>query len=86
MGNLVKRRRYIRTARGKRKYYFTVKAPEVLGGMLLNEVITTDPENLVGRTYEALLADITGDFKHQFIKVRFKIIGIDKTIQIHPFA
>jgi small subunit ribosomal protein S3Ae len=78
VGRVVRRRRYIRAARGKKKYYFTVKAPEVLGGMMLNEVLTTDPNNLIGRTYEALLADITGDFKHQFIKVRFRIIGINE--------
>lgn len=74
---MVRRTRYVRAARGRRKHYLTVKAPEVLGGMLLSDIITSDPNNLIGRTYEALLADITGDFKHQFIKIRFKIVEIN---------
>ena len=80
------RRRYRRAARGKKKYYYTVKSPEILGGVLLNDVITTDPKYLIGKTYETLLADLTGDLKHQFIKVRFKIVDLDgeiaKTIYI----
>jgi|Deesub1362A_J573_1020465.scaffolds.fasta_scaffold00001_218 small subunit ribosomal protein S3Ae len=80
------KRRYRRATRGKKKYYYTVKSPEILGGVLLNDVITTDPKYLIGRTYETLLADLTGDLKHQFIKVRFKIVDLDgeiaKTIYI----
>jgi len=66
--------------KGKRKYYFTVKAPEMLGGMLLHDVIATDPNHLIGRTYETLLADITGDINHQFIKIKFKIVDIEDNI------
>lgn len=70
------RRRYRRAARGKRKYYITVKSPEILGGVLLNDILTTDVESLIGKTYETLLADLTGDVKHQFIKVKFRILNI----------
>jgi ribosomal protein S3AE len=80
------RRRYRRAARGKKKYYFTVKSPDILGGITLSDVITTDPKHLINRTYETLLADLTGDLKHQFIKVRFKIVDVEgdvlKTIYV----
>ncbi len=69
-----------RARRGKRKYYITVRAPDVLGGMLLHDVIATDPKNLIGRTYETLLADLTGDLKHQFIKVKFRIVRVEGDI------
>ena len=74
------RRRVRRAARGKKKYYFTVKSPDILGGVLLNDIITTDPNSIIGRTYETLLADLTGDLKHQFVKIRFKITSIDGNI------
>jgi len=68
--------RYRRVKKGKRKYYITIKAPSVLGGMKLFPVVTTNPDNLIGRNVEVLLADLTGDFKHQFIKVKLKIMNI----------
>ena len=74
------RRRYRRGAKGKRKYYVTVKSPEVLGEVLLNDVITTETDNLIGKTYETLLADLTGDVKHQFIKVKFKILDVKNDV------
>jgi len=73
-----------RLRRGRRKHYITVKAPKVLGGMELFPIITTEPESVIGKHVEVLLADLTGDFKHQFIKVRIKIVrikdGIAETI------
>ncbi|HEW93720.1 MAG TPA: 30S ribosomal protein S3ae [Thermoprotei archaeon] len=65
-----------RARKGKKKYYLTVKAPPVLGGIELLPIITTDPNNAIGRHVEVLLADITGDFKHQFIKVKLKIVAV----------
>ena len=69
-----------RLKRGRRKYYIIVKAPRVLGGMELFPIIATEPENVVGKHVEVLLADLTGDFKHQFIKVKLKIVGIKDNI------
>lgn len=59
-----------------RKYYLKVKCPDLLGGIPLYDVVASSLENVIGRKIEVLLADITGDAKHQFIKVKFKIVGI----------
>ena len=69
-----------RARRGKRKYYITVKAPRVLGGMELFPIIATEPEQVIGRHVEVLLADLTGDFNHQFIKVKLKIVSVKDNI------
>ena len=73
-------RRRIRAIKRKRKYYLTVQAPEILGGMTLNEIVATSKEGVIGRTYETLLADITGDINHQFKKIRFKIVKVEDSI------
>lgn len=73
-------RRKIRVTKRKRKYYLTVQAPEILGGVTLNEIIATSKEGVIGRTYETLLADITGDINHQFKKIKFKIVEVTDSI------
>jgi len=73
-------RRRIRAIKRKRKLYLTVQAPEILGGMMLNEIIATSKESVIGRTYETLLADITGDINHQFKKIRFKIVDVKDSV------
>ncbi len=62
--------------RGKKKLYFLVKAPDFLGGHDLYHVIANTPESLIGRNIEVILSDLTGDFNHQFIKVKLKIIEV----------
>ncbi|MEM0057209.1 MAG: 30S ribosomal protein S3ae [Candidatus Geothermarchaeota archaeon] len=59
-----------------RKHYLKIKCPDLLGGIPLYDIIASNLENVIGRKIEVLLADITGDAKHQFVKVKFKIIGI----------
>jgi len=68
--------RYGRTRRGRKKLYVMVKAPELLGGKDLYYVIATEPKHLIGRNIEVLLSDLTGDFNHQFIKVKLKIVEV----------
>ena len=68
--------RYGRTRRGRRKYYYMVKAPELLGGKDLYYVMASDPEHLIGRNIEVLLSDLNGDFNDQFIKVKLKIVEV----------
>jgi len=62
--------------RGRKKVYVMVKAPDFLGGNDLYYVIANSPENLIGRNIEVLLSDLTGDFNHQFIKVKLKIYEV----------
>ncbi|HIE37191.1 TPA: 30S ribosomal protein S3ae [Candidatus Geothermarchaeota archaeon] len=68
--------RYGRSRRGKKKFQIMVKAPELLGGMDLYYILATDPDLIKGRRIEVLLSDLTGDFNHQFIKVKLKITEV----------
>lgn len=68
--------RYGRSRRGKKKLHIMIKAPELLGGMDLYYILATDPEHIKGRRIEVLLSDLTGDFNHQFIKVKLKIMEV----------
>ena len=66
--------------RGKRKYYVLVKAPDILGGKDLYYVIASSLDSLIGRNIEVLLSDITGDFNHQFIKVKLRIVEVKDSV------
>ncbi|HIQ13190.1 MAG TPA: 30S ribosomal protein S3ae [Thermoprotei archaeon] len=68
--------RYGRSRKGKKKFQIMVKAPELLGGMDLYYILATDPDLIKGRRIEVLLSDLTGDFNHQFIKVKLKITEV----------
>lgn len=67
-------------ARAKRvlkKKYFTVTAPESLGGIELLPVMAVDTSSLIRRTYECLLYDITEDIQHQTVKLYLRIVKVD---------
>jgi small subunit ribosomal protein S3Ae len=40
-------------------------------------VPTDETENIIGRTVESTLYDVTNDFAHQYLKMYFQIIGVD---------
>ena len=69
-----------RAKRGRRKYRIMVRAPNVLGGMELFPILATEPEQVIGRTVEVLLADLTGDFRYQFVKVKLKIVSVKDNV------
>lgn len=52
-------------------------APGYFGGVEIGSVPTDEPENIVGRTIESTLYDITEDFAHQYLKMFFQITGVD---------
>lgn len=54
----------------------SVKTPAYLGEKHLSDTLCTTPEELSGRTLDALLYDITGDPAHSFMKLKFKITGV----------
>lgn len=61
----------------RRKEWYTVISPEYFGGVELGSIPADDPSKLVGRTIEATLYDITGDFSHQHLKLNFQITKVD---------
>ena len=68
--------RYVSTRRRKKRY-FTVVAPVYFGERELNEVVVTNPDNLIGRTYTVLLSDLINDPERWYVKVKLKIVKID---------
>lgn len=59
------------------KAWYTVLAPPYFGNAELGAVPADEPGKLIGRTIEATLYDITGDFTHQYLKLYFQITHLD---------
>ena len=59
------------------KSWYTVLAPSYFGNVELGAVPATEPEGLVGRIIESTLYEVTNDFAHQYLKMRFQVIEID---------
>lgn len=59
------------------KNWYTVIAPKSFNYKPIGEVIGTE-SNILGRSVEILLFDITDDFSDISLKLRFKIIDMDK--------
>jgi small subunit ribosomal protein S3Ae len=54
-----------------------VLAPPYFGNVELGAVPADTPEKLIGRVIDSTLYDITNDFAHQYLKMRFQITDVD---------
>jgi len=61
----------------KQKKWYEVLAPPVFGEVSIGSTPALEPSSLIGRTIEATLYDITGDYNQVHIKLKFQIIGVD---------
>jgi len=61
----------------KAKEWYNVHAPKMFNEMVIGETPAAEPGLLIGRTVEATVQDLTGDFAKMHIKLKFKIIGAD---------
>jgi small subunit ribosomal protein S3Ae len=59
------------------KSWYSVLAPSYFGNVELGDVPTSEPERLVGRIIDSTLYEVTDDFAHQYLKIRFQITGVD---------
>ncbi|MGA2309217.1 MAG: 30S ribosomal protein S3ae [Candidatus Bathyarchaeia archaeon] len=59
------------------KQWYMVTAPPYFGSVELGGVPADEPQKLVGRVIDSTLYDITNDFAHQYLKMRFQITEID---------
>ena len=57
----------------KAKEWYKVYAPSIFNQVLLGETPSADPTNLMGRTAEATVHDLTGDFSKMHVKIQFRI-------------
>jgi small subunit ribosomal protein S3Ae len=54
-----------------------VNSPPYFGNTELGAVPAAETANLIGRTVDATLYDVTGDFSHQYLKMYFQINAVD---------
>jgi len=59
------------------KKWYSVVAPGYFGSAEIGSIPTDDTENIIGRTVESTLYDITEDFAHQYLKMYFQVVGVD---------
>lgn len=65
--------------RWKSKTWYGVYAPVMFNKTEIGATCTNDPENLIGRTMEATMHELTGDFSKIHIKLKFKVNNISGT-------
>ena len=61
----------------KAKEWYKVLAPRMFNEIEIGETPSADTGNLIGRTAEVTVQDITGDFSKMHIKLKFRINNID---------
>lgn len=55
------------------KQWYRLLAPEMFNLAVIGESPAETPESIMGRTIEATVQDLTGDFSKMYIKLRFKV-------------
>lgn len=70
------RRRRVRD-KWRMKDWYALIAPTYFGGVKLGSVPCTESEQILGRTIEATLYDLTGDFAQQHQKLYFQVTGVE---------
>ncbi len=61
----------------KQKTWYSILSPESMGAKKITDTLSTDVKNLVGRTINVTLSDITGDFKHFHTTVKLKVKNVE---------
>ncbi len=61
------------------KEWYNVNSPAYFGGKVIALVPASSAENMMGRTIETTLYDITGDFSQQHLKLNFQVIRLKGT-------
>ena len=61
------------------KEWYDISSPPYFGGKMIASVPASSAENMIGRTIEATLYDITGDFSQQHLKLYFQVTRLKGT-------
>ena len=59
----------------KEKNWYTINAPDYMGGKEISLSIGNSPEGMVGRKIEVPVSDFTGNFKRANAKMIFKVLS-----------
>ena len=62
----------------RRKDWYDIYLPRYFGETKVGETPAEEPEKILGRVYETTLAQITGDFSQEYLKLYFQVTGIDE--------
>ena len=62
----------------RRKDWYDVQLPRYFGESKLGETPAEEPKKLVGRVMETTLAQITGDFSQEYLKLFFQVTDIEE--------
>jgi small subunit ribosomal protein S3Ae len=63
----------------RRKDWYDVYLPRYFGETKVGETPTDDPSKLLGRVYETTLAQITGDFSQEYLKLFFQVTEVEES-------
>lgn len=64
----------------RRKDWYDIYLPHYFGESKIGETPAEDPKKAVGRVLETTLAQITGDFSQEYLKLYFQITEIEDNI------
>ncbi len=62
----------------RRKDWYDIYLPRYFGETKVGETPAGDPSNIMGRVYATTLAQITGDFSQEHLKMYFQVIEIEE--------
>lgn len=61
----------------KAKEWYKVHAPRMFNEVEIGDTPSADPSNLIGRTVDVTVQELSGDFSKSHIKIKFKIASVD---------
>jgi len=64
---------------GLNKEWYQIVAPPIFGNKTVGETPAFDPKNIIGRTYDVSLVELTDDLSKFYLKVKLKVYKIDGT-------
>jgi small subunit ribosomal protein S3Ae len=62
----------------RRKDWYDIYLPRYFGETKVGETPAEESEKIMGRVFETTLAQITGDFSQEYLKLYFQVTGIDE--------
>lgn len=62
----------------RRKEWYEVYLPRYFGESKIGETVADDPSRIIGRVLETTLAQVTGDFSQDYIKLYFQATSVDE--------
>ena len=62
----------------RRKDWYDIYLPPYFGETKVGETPAEDTSKVMGRVYETTLAQITGDFSQEYLKLYFQVSGIEE--------